>query len=94
MSSHEAKKFREWALKVEGNIENKNYNLKESCKRLIYWAGRIEEKDANYYDEIRDYEISLISKSIPIIYDDYHKTYLLKSTKHGKFTKARQKKNW
>lgn len=84
--------FRKWALKVERNIKNKNYNLKKSCKRLIYWAGRIKEKDTSYYDEIRDYEISLISKSIPIIYDDYHKTYLLKSTKHGKFTKARQKK--
>jgi len=75
LSFHEIKKFQEWSTKVEKNIKQENYKLKESCKRLIYWGERIAEKDVNEYDKIRDYEISLISKAIPIIFNGYHKEY-------------------
>lgn len=93
MPLHEERKFREWASKVESYIESRDYKLRESCQRLIYWAKRIREFDESYYTEkIRSYEFSLISRALPIIYGDYYNQYLLGSKKHGKFTKARQEK--
>jgi hypothetical protein len=87
---HEEKKFEEWAKKVEEYTTNKDRRLKDACQRLVHWANKIKERDSDHFNEkVRDTEISLISKAVRIVYDEYLKTYLLPSKKHGRFTKIR-----
>lgn len=90
--SHEEKKFREWESKVKRALKDKNYGLRYACERLIDWSNRIKKIDSTYYaNNIRDIKFSLVSKALPIIYNNYNK-YLLDSKRHGKYTKTRQKK--
>lgn len=92
MLSHEEKKFRHWSSRVQNALEKKKHELRFSCTKLIYWSNRIKELDSSYYNErIRDMKFSLISKSIPLLFDEYYK-YLHDSKRHGKFTKVRQRK--